>query len=292
MAVSVIIRTFNEERHLAELLQAVYEQEYPDPVEVIVVDSGSTDRTLEIAGRHHTRIVRLAPEDFTFGHSLNLGCAAATGDLLVFVSGHCVPASRRWLSELLRALSDARIAMTYGRQIGAESTRFSEHQIFAKYFPDQDSIPQHGFFANNANSAIRKSDWESCRFDEELTGLEDMAWAKTMTNLGRSIGYVAGAPVRHIHHETWRKVRLRYEREAIALQKIMPEVHLHLADVLRYFFSAVLTDWSKAIGQRCLRRCWAEIVMFRFCQYYGSYRGNHEHRVLSSRAKERYFYPT
>ena len=94
-----------------------------------------------------------------------------------------------------------------------------------------------------------------------------------------------------IRDRTWRKVRLRYEREAIALQKIMPEVHLHLSDFLRYLVSAVLSDWSTAVRQGCLARTWSEIVAFRFCQYYGAYRGNHEHRVLSNQAKERYFYP-
>ena len=63
---------------------------------------------------------------------------------------------------------------------------------------------------------------------------------------GGRIGYVASAAVYHLHDETWGQVGRRFEREAIALQHIMPEVELARRDVVRYFFSAVLLDMGEA----------------------------------------------
>src|SRR5690606_16368828 len=79
MDVSVVIRTLNEARHLRALLEGVRTQAYRDGrVELVVVDSGSTDGTLEIAREFEANVVHIAKEEFSFGRSLNLGCAVAS----------------------------------------------------------------------------------------------------------------------------------------------------------------------------------------------------------------------
>lgn len=100
-------------------------------------------------------------------------------------------------------------------------------------FPRYSKLPQEGFFCNNANAAVSRKAWQRFRFNEDLTGLEDMYLAKQLTEQGDKIGYAADASVYHIHDESWRQVRIRYEREAYALHQIMPEVNFTLAD----FFS-------------------------------------------------------
>lgn len=289
---SIIIRTYNEEQYLGKLLQSIVHQEVDGlDYEVIVVDSGSTDRTREITDAHDCRIVEIAKNEFSFGRSLNVGCAAATGEYLVFVSGHCVPVHERWLQRLVAPLQSDGIVYTYGRQIGGNGSKFSECQLFQKHFPAKDRIPQQGFFCNNANAALARSVWEKYRFDEELTGLEDMHLAKRLVADGANLGYVADAPVYHYHHEDWQQIKRRYEREAIALQHIMPEIHLTVSDFSRYVASAVLLDMGAALQGRRLWRTFPEIVMFRLMQFWGSYRGNHDHRKLSRARKEQYFYP-
>ena len=99
---------------------------------------------------------------------------------------------------------------------------------------------------------MSKEAWEYYRFDEELTGLEDMELAKRMHKDGKFIAYVASAPVYHIHDESWMNIRNRYEREAFALQHIMPEVHLRFSDFMRYVISAILLDMSVALEKRNL----------------------------------------
>lgn len=291
---SVVIRTYNESRHLPRLLETVRRQRLSEDhsVEIVVVDSGSTDGTLEIARAFDCRITEIEKEDFSFGRSLNVGCAFATGEALVFVSGHCIPATDDWLEELVTPLYEKRVHYSYGRQLGAETTKFSESQIFRKYFPEHSLVPQDGFFCNNANAAIAREVWDEHRFDETLTGLEDLELARRLVARGGRIGYVATAPVHHIHDESWAQVRHRYEREALAMQRIAPNLHVTLVDTARFFVSAVLHDVSTALeGERLLGNM-REILAFRGMQYIGTYRGNREHRRLSQQMKLRYYYPT
>ena len=290
--ISIVIRVLNEGRHLGSLLDAIRHQNTDGtPYEVVIVDSGSTDDSLDIARRHQCRIVTIRKEDFSFGRSLNIGCEAAVGEYLVFISGHCVPANQDWLSELVAPLHSNSAAYSYGRQIGNETTKFSEHQLLLKYFPADPQYAQKGFFCNNANAAILKSVWRDHLFDESLTGLEDMELAKRIASNGHKITYAPDSIVYHIHDETWRQVKRRYEREALALQHIMPEVHVHFSDFLRYTFGAVFHDIAAAWKEGSVTKHAWDIVRFRLMQYYGTYCGNQIHRELSKTMKERYFYP-
>jgi rhamnosyltransferase len=293
MIVSVVIRTLNEERYLAELLAAISRQDgHQYQIETILVDSGSTDRTLAIAQEHGCTIKHIARAEFSFGRSLNLGCATARGDILVIISGHCVPSDSRWLAFLCDPIRDGLVQYTYGRQIGGPQSRFSECRIFEKYFPGQTRVPQVGFFCNNANSAIARSAWERYGFDEDVTGLEDMELAQRLYRDGGRIGYIAEACVYHHHAETWAQIRRRFEREAIALQKIMPQIHVGLFDTARYVLTSIWRDWQHARRQGRLSQAFWEVVCYRYSQYVGSFKGNHEHRKLSHAQKEQYFYPS
>ena len=230
--ISIVIRVLNEAMHLGTLLDGIRKQDVgATPLEIIVVDSGSTDGTLGIAERYQTRILNISKEEFSFGRSLNIGCATAQGDYLVFISGHCIPCNAQWLGKLVAPLRNGRAAYTYGRQSGGERSKFSETQLFSKYFPEDSSLAQNGFFCNNANAAILRSIWRDYRFDEELTGLEDMELAKRLVTEGHGVLYVPDSVVYHLHDESWRQVSTRYEREAIALQWIMPEVHVGFTDM-------------------------------------------------------------
>src|SRR3546814_2514597 len=104
---------------------------------------------------------------------------------------------------------------------------------------------------------MRISDWSSdvCssdlyRFDEDVTGLEDMELAQRLCQSRGRIGYVAEACVYHHHAESWSQVQRRFEREALALQKIMPQIHVRHRDAIRYIFSSIWHDWRCALRER------------------------------------------
>jgi len=288
---SIVIRTLNESRYLGELLTAIANQQTEGiDHEVVLVDSGSTDGTLKIAESHGCRIYHITREEFSFGRSLNIGCEVAQGDILVITSGHCVPADVHWLQRLCQPILDGVADYSYGRQLGGVESHFSEQRIFAKYFPDQSKLPQEGFFCNNANAALRKIVWERLRFNEEITGLEDMELAQRLVKDGGRVAYVAEAGVYHYHAETWPQVRRRFELEALSLQNIMPQVHVNLFDTLRYTASSIWKDWFAAQKQAKPVK-FSNIVRYRWNQYFGAHKGNQQHRILSHAEKEKYFFP-
>jgi len=291
MLVSVVIRTYNEERYLPELLQAIQSQDKSlFDIEVILVDSGSTDQTLKIAKKFSCHITYIKKEEFTFGRSLNIGCESANGEILVFISGHCIPTNNNWIKHLIKPLIGSQIAYSYGKQIGRDTTKFSEKQVFKKFYPTYSKIPQTGYFCNNANAALLKSSWMEKPFDETLTGLEDMFLAKRLVEDGKQIAYVAEAVVYHIHDETWSQVKVRYEREAIALQNIMPHLHFTLIDFFYFSITSIFLDSVVAIKEKKFFFTAGEIIMFRIMQYWGTYKGNHKNRQLSLKMKQEYFY--
>src|SRR5262245_41014116 len=212
MRCSVVIRAYNEEKHIEKLLIGLSRQTLV-PHEVILVDSGSTDNTVAIARRYGVKVVSISKGAFTFGRSLNMGCAAASGDFLVFVSAHVYPRHTSWLADLMQPFADTKVVLSYGKQRGNHLNHFSEHQIFAKWFPRESIVPQGSYFCNNANAAIRRSEWEQRPYDETLTGLEDLDWAKKAQADGGWIAYVADAEIIHVHEESWIAVRNRYRRE-------------------------------------------------------------------------------
>ena len=265
---SIIIRTLNEEKHIGNLLHAIEEQDYKD-YEIIIVDSDSTDKTLEIAEKYPVKIIKIEKRDFTFGYALNVGCKAARGRYLVFVSAHVLPATKSWLSQLIASFKDPAVAMVYGRQKGDTNSKYSEQKDFWRFFSKtavNSKVPL--YYANNANAAIRKSLWEEKRFDEYLFGLEDIDWARRVTSGGLLIRYEPNAPVYHIHRETWPQVFNRYRREAIAAVRIglqhPPQAQLggwwFLLRISADIFGS--SDWSFARLE--------EIFRFRYYQWKGS----------------------
>ena len=154
--ISIVIRTLNEEMYLNELLCAVKNQILEDlEYEIVIIDSGSTDKTLEIAKKHECRVTSISKKDFSFGRSLNMGSKYANGDILVYISGHCIPSSQHWLYELVKPIISGHAGYSYGGQLGKNTTKFSEKQLFKKYFPNESEIPQKGFFCNNAISLFQ-----------------------------------------------------------------------------------------------------------------------------------------
>jgi rhamnosyltransferase len=261
------------------------------PHEVILVDSGSTDETVAIARAYGARVVDVERAEFTFGRALNRGCAAATGDVCVIPSAHVYPVCDTWLEELVEPFRDSRVALSYGRQRGDETNKFSEHQIFQRWFPAQSACPQTTHFCNNANCAIRRSMWEARPYDEDLTGLEDLAWAKAVRERGAWIAYVAEAEVVHVHDETWEQIQNRYRREAMALRSIDEHAHFSRGDFVRLLARNVLSDVRAASTQGVLRKELGSILMFRYNQLWGTYRGFNGPPEVSAQLRARFFYP-
>ncbi|MEM8668661.1 MAG: glycosyltransferase family 2 protein [Planctomycetota bacterium] len=287
---SIVIRAFNEERFIAKALTGI-KQQIDVETEVILVDSGSTDSTVSIAEDYGAKVVHIRPEDFTFGRALNIGCEAASNDLLVFASAHVYPVYRDWLKHVLEPFSRPAVGLSYGRQIGNEITKYSEHRLFAKWFPEVSDENQSHPFCNNANTAVRRSVWETYRYDESLTGLEDLDFAKRILRDGHQVAYRADAPVVHVHEETPARIYNRYRREAIALKQIIPSERMTVFDLVRLFVGNTVSDVAHAAYERRLRGNLLSIPVFRLMQFAGAYRGFRQRGPIGSALRQRFYYP-
>ncbi|KZC99075.1 MULTISPECIES: alcohol dehydrogenase catalytic domain-containing protein [unclassified Thalassospira] len=282
--ISVIIRTYNEEKYLPLLLEALSNQERQN-FETIIVDSGSTDNTCKIAAPRAHKLIEIKKHDFTFGYALNVGGAAASGKYLVMVSAHTKPVGRDWLERLVAPLRSESVAMSYGRQIGWETSKFGEATDFYRVFHTrkEDLKPPH-FFANNANSAVRRDLWQDHPFDEELPGLEDAEFAKYWMERGYRVVYEPEAIIHHIHEESWPQVHRRYFREAVAARVMGLSGKAHIPNVVSresyWFFKDVICQIFNP-PKEVRRRAWftelKEIARFRYLKALGTVQG-----ILSS----------
>ena len=287
---SIIIRAYNEEKHIGRLLQGIQEQDLKN-IQIILVDSGSTDGTRSIAQAHNVEIIGIPPQEFTFGRSLNLGIAHAAAPLIVMASAHVYPVYPDWLTRLLEPFENSETALCYGKQRGTETTHFSEHQIFHHWFSDTSAAKQPHPFCNNANAAIRKALWQQHPYNETLPGLEDLEWGKWAQEQGYSIAYSAEAEIIHVHNESLAGIYNRYKREAMAFKRIYPHETFGLHDLVRLFLQNTCADWKEAARQKVFWQNWSKITGFRWRQFHGTYQGYRQSGPLTWQLKKAFYYP-
>jgi len=286
---SIVIRAYNEEKHIGRLLEGIRQQTLKD-VEIILVDSGSADGTISIAQSFEARIVRIPSGEFTFGRSLNVGIQAATRELIVMASAHVYPVYPDWIAALLYPFQNENVALTYGKQRGPETAQFSEQQIYHQWYPDVSMPRQATAFCNNANAAIRKSLWQQNPYDETLTGLEDLAWGKWAKEHRYDIAYVAEAEIIHVHTETFEGIFNRYRREAMAFKRIFPEAHFSYYDFVRLTAMNILSDLWHAARKRLLWKNLSSVFRFRLMQFHGTRVGYRESGLLTPQLRETFYY--
>lgn len=251
--ISIIVRTLNEDRHLANSLRSIKQQRYNGDIEIIVVDSGSTDDTLNIAEKYGATICHIKKQNFTYGRALNIGLSAASGQIGVILSAHCIPEGEYWLKNLLKPIVTGVCVYSYSRQVGeAQITKYSENQVFHKYYPKKPLDRFTPEIPNNAAAAILISVWEQYKFDESVPGLEDMYMYKILKKHGHISCYCPSSVVQHIHDESWRHIFKRYNREAVAYRTIYPEKPISLITILYFGFLSIVFDtytyWKKIKG--------------------------------------------
>jgi len=214
--VSVLIRTLNEAEWIGRVLDAVIGQTVP--AEVLVLDSGSNDGTLDAVGaRPAVRLLTIAPGEFSYGRALNRGFAEASGSLLVALSGHALPVDDAWLDRLLAPFADPAVAAVYGRHIPHAGLDPLRRREVLDYWGDVAAVDRPGAARySNANGALRADLWRQQPFDEALLGAEDHAWAEWALSRGHRVVYAPEAAVYHSHGENLAKRFRRLRALAIA----------------------------------------------------------------------------
>ena len=194
--ISIIIRTKNEERWIGSCLDAISRQTLEDH-EVILVDNQSVDKTVAKALQYDVRLVTI--DQYRPGAAINRGIEASSGEIVVCLSGHCIPVDEHWLENLVRELDDETVAGVYGRQEPlAFSSDMDKRDLLITFGLDRREQVKDSFF-HNANSAFRRSTWDQFPFDETVSNIEDRLWASNVQANGLKIVYEPSASVYHYH---------------------------------------------------------------------------------------------
>lgn len=195
---SIIIRTKNEERWIGHCLKMLFEQTIQD-FEVIIVDNGSIDHTLQIANRYPIGSIVYVDQFFP-GHALNEGIRASHGNYIVCLSAHCVPKDEFWLENLRKNFyKEKKLAGVYGRQLPVSFTNPIDKRDLLTVFGQEYRLQMRDYFFHNANSIIRRTVWEKFPFDELVTNIEDRVWGRQVIEAGYTLAYEPEAIVYHHH---------------------------------------------------------------------------------------------
>ncbi|KKU92331.1 MAG: Glycosyl transferase family 2 [Microgenomates group bacterium GW2011_GWA1_48_10] len=183
---SWVIRTKNEGNYLGEVLAALKNQTRQD-FEIIVVDSGSTDKTLAIASSFGARLIQIKPEEFNYSYALNLGIKEAKGKYIGILSGHCIPQGKSFYADSLQFFNYPKVAGVsgfYTPGYGKISEIAQVLQRKLRIWREEHHCP----WLTNSNCFIGKDLWKTYPFDERLLeGCEDYDWALEMIARGYDV---------------------------------------------------------------------------------------------------------
>ena len=207
-SVSVVLLTLNGGADLERGLDMIASQDYPAPIEIVHIDSGSTDGTLDLAARRGLQTHQIAKNEFHHGRTRNLGAELARHEIVVYLSQDAIPADSQWLRKLTQGFSDPRVGAVFGRQIAPAGTgalrRYGMEWTYGREREVRDlaSMPRlsmGSYRFSNANSALRTALVRQYRFEENSPMCEDQAMCRTLLHEGHQVIYEPEAAVFHAH---------------------------------------------------------------------------------------------
>lgn len=309
MDATIVIPTKNAGVILDRTLNMVFSQKTEFTYEVICVDSGSKDGTLDVIQKYPCKLYQIPPEEFGHGKTRNYGAEKGTGEFIVFITQDAAPASETWLDNLLRAMKlDDDIAGGFGIHYPYEDCNAldrvdlvrhfqnfgSENRIFyiddfERYKNDNGYMQYLCFFSDN-NACLRRSVWEKYPYPD-VDFAEDQIWMRQMMEKGYKKVYCPYAPVYHSHNYKLRTFYQRFFDEFRGLYNVYQYV---ISDswwkLLILWAKHVRRDIHNIRSQEMSRReklYWLYYsVVKNYCRYYGGYKGGMWH-TYSETKKQR-----
>ena len=279
MKVTVVIRVLNEKDNLHKLLQLL-EKQLDVTFEIVIIDSGSTDGTLEMIKKYEFKfpkiITNIKKEEFSFGRSLNKGIEKSTyKEIVISLSAHCFPVDEYYLLNMSKNFDDEKKGLVFGRQVGDSRSPLSEVNHMNKWFPINNLSP--GIFCNNGSSAFRYSDWEKIKFDEKVSGCEDILFALELKNKGKDTIYEPKAIVSHYHDENFKTVFNRYRRESKLIKSLF-NYKIKLRTMIISILKEVYSDLKYRKNFHFPRSSLFQILLYRSAKNFGQYVANVDYK--------------
>lgn len=222
--ISIALLTRNAGPMLGRIFHAIASQRTGRRVEVVAVDSGSTDGTVQRLESAGARVIRVAPESFNFGTTRDAVYEHARGAIVVNLSQDAIPAHELWLEHLLAPLNDPEVAVSCGRSVPdaeRDAPQFPWERNGHFYFTREMRrfARRHGRGISFANSAVRRSVWERNRFEPQILG-EDFQFQVKLNGEGFRCAFPEGAEVFHHHDYSTASLYRRCRDEGVALRAL------------------------------------------------------------------------
>ncbi len=213
------MRSFNEAWAIGETIAQIFQQDFQGEIELIVIDSGSSDASIEIIKKSgHARLIQIPLGTYVPGVVLNQGAREATHDWIVFLNADATPVGKDWLSNLLKAcLSRPNFGAAFSRQIPRPDCQaVFAHDYDRCFGPERDSIHWEHFFSM-VSSVTHRSVLEKVPIREDLQYAEDDEWTRRLTKEGFEVIYVLESVCMHSHNYTLKQSYKRSFGDAKAI---------------------------------------------------------------------------
>lgn len=202
--VTVIMRSKDADWVIGDALRSLFAQSYRD-FELDIVDSGSTDRTLDIISEFPARLFHIKAEDYYPGPVLNDAAARARGQLLVFQNSDSVLQSKHSLAHLVEAFSAPQVQAAFGRQVARPEAEPWVRREYLLNFPERGAAPPW-ITMSMPLAAMRRSAWRERPFYRRAWGSEDSEWGHWARRRGWTVRYVPEAVTMHSHNYNLRQL--------------------------------------------------------------------------------------
>jgi glycosyltransferase involved in cell wall biosynthesis len=251
---SVVVPVKDGERYLEELVTALRRE---GPAEILVIDSGSSDRSVQIARSSGVDVLEIEPSEFGHGRTRNLGAERTTGELICFLTQDATPCAG-WLAAYEEAFTlDERVGAAYGPHLPRPGTSpmiaRELVEFFSTFSPDgrpRAQRPGDPSFLSNANACYARACWEEVRF-RELPYSEDQAFGLDLLAAGWTKVYHPRAAVLHAHDYAWAEFMKRYFDEYRGLRDAIDHVEpFGVRTTARHVVGSVRRDqrWMREQG--------------------------------------------
>jgi rhamnosyltransferase len=229
--VSVVIPTKNAGQKFEEVLKSIRDQNVPD-LELIIIDSGSTDGTVERAQQYADTVIEIPPDEFHHGKTRNQAADQAEGDIIVFTVQDALPVNEEWLTELISPIESGTADVSYGNQVAYSDAKPPDKFFYQFFYPDEkvvlgkkDTIDEGKFYMDNiflsdVCSAVSQEVWEEFQFRESIEMSEDKDFAFRVAKAGYTIRYCPNAKVYHSHDYSLQKLFFRRYKDGMAFRDI------------------------------------------------------------------------
>ena len=233
--ITVALPVRNGGELLTRALEAIASQETTRRYEVLALDSGSTDGSLDALRAHGVRVIEIPTEAFDWGRARNRLFEESRGEFVVHLSQDAVPARADWLERILAPFEDPAVAVSCGGSVPDPDRAFPQFQWERNgyyYFTREMAKfrARYGRGLSFANTAVRRSAWEQLRIDPQATG-EDFQFQTKLHGTDWAIAFPDDAPALHHHDYTLLAVYRRCRNEGLALRAM--GCGYHEGDLLR-----------------------------------------------------------